>query len=234
MNAPSISVIVPVFNDAAYLAEALESILAQTFAVAEILVVDDGSTDASAAVARRFAPRVRYVVQAHAGAGAARNHGVRLAQSELLAFLDADDLWHPEKLALQTQAMQAEAELDAVFAHLEHFLSPDLPAERVAQLVCPAGAMPCTTAVAMLIRHTAFERVGGFDDSGAIGEVVDWYMRARAAGLREAILSDTLVRRRIHASNTGVVRAGERGRYVEIAKAALDRRRAAAHTSTKD
>lgn len=226
MNPPSISVIVPVYNDAAYLAEALDSVLAQTVSATEILVVDDGSTDTSAAVACRYAPRVRYLAQAHAGAGAARNHGVRVAQSELLAFLDADDVWHPEKLALQTQAMRTAPAIEVVFAHLEHFLSPDLPPERAAQLVCPTGAMPCTTAVAMLIRRTDFARVGEFDESGAIGEVVDWTMRARALGLVERMLPQTLVRRRIHASNTGLTRAGERGRYVELAKAALERRRA--------
>ena len=226
--------VVPVYNDAAYLGEALASVLGQTLAAAEIIVVDDGSTDDSAAVARRFAPRVRYERQEHGGAGLARNRGVRMASAELLAFLDADDIWMPEKLALQAQALQATPRLEAVFAHLEHFLSPDLSADKAARLSCPSAAMPCTTAVAMLIRRAAFDRVGGFDESGAIGEVVDWYVRARAAGLVEHMLPETLVRRRIHAHNTGLVRAAERGRYVEIAKAALDRRRAAEKARNRD
>jgi len=223
----AVSVILPVFNQAAYLGEALESVFAQTFTVAEVIVVDDGSTDDCAAVARCFAPRVRYERQAHAGIGAARNRGVRRAGSELLAFLDADDLWMPEKLRLQIQALQADSSIEAVFAHLEHFLSPDLPAERAARLSCPAAAMPCTTAVAMLIRRSAFERVGGYDESGAIGENLDWYWRARDLGLVERMLPETLVRRRIHASNMGLLRASERGSYVGIIKAALARRRAA-------
>jgi glycosyltransferase involved in cell wall biosynthesis len=221
-------VIVPVFNEAAYLGEALESILAQTMSAAEIIVVDDGSTDHSSEVARRFAPRVAYERQEHAGSGAARNRGVRLARSNLLAFLDADDLWMPDKLALQTQALQATPSLEAVFAHLEHFHSPDLPAERASRLPCPKGSMPCTTAVAMLIRRAAFDRVGGFDELGAIGEVVDWYLRAQSRGLVESTLPETLVRRRIHAGNTSLLRESERSRYVGIVKAALDRRRAAA------
>ena len=228
MTALDVSVIVPVFDDAAHLGEALESVLAQTAPALEILVVDDGSTDDSASVALAFGPRVRYERQDHAGAGAARNRGVRLACASLLAFLDADDLWVPDKLRLQTQALEAQPGLEAVFAHLEQFHSPELPAERVERLPIRKGPMPCTTAVAMLIRRAAFERVGGFDESGALGEVVDWYVRARAAGLVELMLPETLVRRRIHAGNTGLVRATERGGYVDLVKAALDRRRASA------
>lgn len=195
--------------------------------------MDDGSADASAAVVRRFGPRVRYERQAHAGAGAARNRGVGLARSSLLAFLDADDLWLPEKLALQTQALCAAPSLEAVFAHLEHFHSPDLPPQTAARLPCPEGSVPCGTAVAMLIRRAAFERVGGFDESGAIGEVVDWCMRARALDLAETTLPETLVRRRIHANNTSRLRASERGSYVGIIKAARDRRRSAEGSRTK-
>jgi len=226
VSAGAISVIVPVFNGAAYVGEALASIRAQTHAAAEIVVVDDGSRDDSAAVVQALGAAVRYQRQEHAGAGAARNHGVRLARGEWLAFLDADDLWAPEKLALQVQALAAAPALEAVFAHAENFHSPDLPPELRQRLACPPGAMPCTTPSAMLIRRAAFERVGGFDESGALGEVVDWYVRARAQDLVEAVLPQTLVRRRIHAHNTGRLRAAERGSYVRIAKAALERRRA--------
>lgn len=227
MSVPPIAVIIPVFDEAAYLSEALESVLVQTLPPTEIVVVDDGSSDGSAAVARSFAPRVRCERQPHAGAGAARNRGVASTKAELLAFLDADDLWHPEKLALQVQALTETPRLEAVFVHLVNFLSPDLEQGRAASLVCPPDPIPCTTAVAMLIRRSAFTRIGGFDESGAIGEVVEWYARARSLGIVETMLPQTLVRRRIHANNTGITRVGERRRYVEIVKAALDRRRAA-------
>jgi glycosyltransferase involved in cell wall biosynthesis len=227
VSGDTISVIVPVFNAAAYLAEALQSVLAQTRPADEIIVVDDGSTDDSAAAARRFDSHLRYERQPHAGAGAARNRGVAVAQSSLLAFLDADDLWMPDKLALQTEALSAMPSLEAVFAHLEHFRSPDLPPERAARMACPDDPMPCTTAVAMLIRRTAFDRVGGFETSRTIGEVIEWYMRARSVGLVERMLPQTLIRRRIHAGNTGVLRATERSGYVAVARAVLERRRRA-------
>lgn len=224
-----ISVIVPVFDDAAYVGDAIESVLGQTLSPLEILVVDDGSTDGSAEVAASCGPEVRVLRRPHAGAGAARNHGVAMSRGDRLAFLDADDVWLPEKLALQDAALAADPSLAMVFAHLEHFHSPDLSPAMVRRFPCPPLPMPCTTAVAMLVRRDAFLRVGDFDESGELGEVIDWYARARALELPEATLSDTLVRRRIHAANTGVRRAADKSQYARIAKAALDRRRALAN-----
>jgi hypothetical protein len=118
--------------------------------------------------------------------------------------------------------------LEMVFAHLEHFHSPDLSAEQAARFPCPVQPMPCTTAVAMLVRRASFDRVGSFDESEAIGEVVDWYARARDLPVAEKILPETLVRRRIHGANTGLQHSGDRASYARIAKAMLERRRAAA------
>src|SRR5581483_11882654 len=99
--APGISVIVPLYNKAAFIERCLDAILNQSFADHEVIVVDDGSTDGSAKqVEQRAArdPRVRLVRQENRGPGSARNHGARLAQAPLLAFLDADDAWHPDYL----------------------------------------------------------------------------------------------------------------------------------------
>src|SRR5436305_1029668 len=92
-NQPMISVIIPVYNGERYLGEAIESVLAQSYHWLEIILVDDGSTDGSATVAKQFSPAVQVVRQPNLGAGAARNRGIALAQGEFLAFLDADDLW---------------------------------------------------------------------------------------------------------------------------------------------
>lgn len=224
-DAFSVSVIVPVFNDAAYLGEAIESILRQTRAPSEIIVVDDGSSDDSPRVASSFGGRVTLHCREHAGAGAARNYGVSQAKGDLLAFLDADDLWHHDKLARQIDVFREQPSTEVVFSHLEHFYSPDLDPLDRKRFACPAGAIPCTTAVAMLVKRLAFDRVGNFDDSRKLGEVVDWSVRARDQGLVAVLLKDVLVRRRIHAGNTGITRASDRRDYVSIVKAALDRRR---------
>lgn len=102
MNPPLVSIIVPCHNAAPWLAQSLESALAQTHPAIEVLVVDDGSTDDSLTIARRFGPRgVQVVSQANRGASAARNHGLRLARGDFVQFLDADDLLAPDKIATQ-------------------------------------------------------------------------------------------------------------------------------------
>jgi glycosyltransferase involved in cell wall biosynthesis len=105
-GSPTVSVIVPVYNAERYLGEALESVLAQTYSDYEVIVVNDGSTDGSEQVALGFGDRIRYIRQENAGPGAARNRGIELARGELIAFLDADDLWLPGKLAAQVEFME--------------------------------------------------------------------------------------------------------------------------------
>ena len=121
----SISVIIPVFNGQVYITDALTSVAAQSAHDLEIIVVDDGSTDSTAKVVRAFGDgRVRYVHQRQSGAATARNHGVDLARSQLLAFLDADDVWTVEKLDKQVVSLD-RADGDMIFANVEEFISPD-------------------------------------------------------------------------------------------------------------
>ncbi len=226
-TADRVSVIVPVRDGASYLGDALESVLSQTQPAAEIWVVDDGSRDDSAAVAARFAARgVRCVSQPPAGAAAARNHGVRLATGNLLAFLDADDLWTIDKLAAQCAALAADPALDVVFGRVEQFVSSDLTAAAQAQLRCPPGSMPGFVPGAMLVRRTAFERAGPFETHWEIGETIAWYTRAQELGLRARMLDAVVLRRRLHDTNQGQTKRGHYRDYAHILKDALDRRRA--------
>lgn len=107
-NSPLVSVVMPSFNDARFVGEALDSILAQTYPEIEIIVVDDGSTDTTCDIVAGYGSRVRLIRQANQGSAVARNAGIRAAQGHYVAFLDADDCWHPEKLRLQVDAMQAQ------------------------------------------------------------------------------------------------------------------------------
>jgi len=110
----NVSVIIPAFNAGRYVRESIESVLNQTYPPRELIVVDDGSTDQTSAVANCFEPRVRVVRQKNQGVSAARNHGARVAVSEWLAFLDADDWWRPEKLEAQMHLVSKEG---TRFAH---------------------------------------------------------------------------------------------------------------------
>ena len=220
--APRISVIIPVYNGAAYLGAAIESVLGQSRPPTEIIVVDDGSTDGSAAVAARFGNQVRAIFQEHGGIGAARNTGVRAAGGDFLAFLDADDLWMPDKLALQLEVFATNPDVDLVFGAARQFMDPALPQRRGAM----AGPAPAYLAGAMLARRDAFLRAGLFSAEWVVGEFVEWYLRAEDLGLKSLMRPECVLLRRIHTSNQGIREFDARIQYVRIVREALNRRRA--------
>jgi glycosyltransferase involved in cell wall biosynthesis len=223
----SVSVIIPVYNCQAYLAEAIDSVLSQTCPPGEIIVVDDGSSDDSRDVAMRYSGQVRYVHQENQGIGAARNRGVDLAAGDLLAFLDADDVWLPNKLAIQMAAFESKPDLDMVLGQVEQFVTPELSADARATIGDGEQVMPGYVAGTVLVKRDSFLRVGPFSTDWRVGEFMDWYAKAREAGLRDVMLPDIVTRRRIHTSNVGIRERKSQGDYVRILKAALDRRRQA-------
>ncbi len=221
-GSPAVSVIVPTFNRARYLPESLDSILNQTYRDYEVIVIDDGSTDETGMEMRRY-PQVRYFSQPHAGIGPARNHGVRRARGHLLAFLDSDDLWPSDKLAIQMRSMEKLPEVDVFYGHVRQFRDGASPDDdlRTADSDLP-GWCPGT----MLVRAEAFRRVGWFATEWEIGADFDWHLRATEANLKPVMLPQILLLRRLHDTNQGVVRRAARTDYARILKAALDRRRA--------
>jgi glycosyltransferase involved in cell wall biosynthesis len=229
VTAPLVSVMIGVYNAERYLGEAIESVLAQTHQPLELIVVDDGSDDRSADVARSYGSAVRYAYQQNAGNGAARNHAVRLASGGLYAFLDADDRFRPDKLERQLAALRADPTLDVVFGHVREFVSPELTEEQRAGVRPPApGPQPWTAPNLMLVTREAFDRVGPFSEALKVGVTVDWYARATEAGLRSAMLPEVLLERRLHLTNNGLRERDSRQQYLQVLKAALDRRRARA------
>lgn len=106
---PRVTVVIPAHNAGEFLGETLQAALASTFSDLAVIVVDDGSSDDTAAIAARFGPRVRVLSQANAGAASARNAGIAATDSEFIALLDSDDIWHPEKLRLQVASLDASA-----------------------------------------------------------------------------------------------------------------------------
>ncbi len=118
MTAPTVSVVIPTFNRARFLGAAVASVHAQTHRCTEIVIVDDGSTDDTAAVVASLGEGIRYFVQANAGPAAARNRGIREARGDLIAFLDTDDRWLPEKIARQVEILQREPAVALVGADM--------------------------------------------------------------------------------------------------------------------
>ena len=225
---PLVSVMIGAYNAAPYLGEAIESVLGQDYEPIELIVVDDGSTDGTADVARNFA-EVKVIEQANGGNGAARNRAVENAAGELFAFLDADDRFTPGKLTLQKAALDVDPGLDMVFGHVREFLSPELDEETRASLRPPAPEpMPWTAPNLMLIRRESFERVGPFTTAVRVGVTVDWFARAAEAGLRHTILPEVVLERRLHTQHNGLRERASRSQYVEVIRQAMERRRAAA------
>jgi len=223
-----VSVIIPVRDSASYIASAIESVLGQTEPPAELLVVDDGSVDGTAGIVSEFSGRgVRLIQQPPEGAASARNHGVKLARHELLAFLDADDLWISTKLEQQSAELRSDATLDMVFGYVRHFISSDVEPAARGRLRCPEEILPGRHTGTMLIRRDSFEKVGLFETHWAIGEFLVWYGRAQLLGLREKMLPAMLLKRRLHSTNQGILKRSERGEYVRVMKKILERRREA-------
>jgi len=227
MKPDLISCMIPVFNGERYLGEALDSILRQTYRPLEIIVVDDGSTDGTADVVAGYGEQVRYLWQSRAGPAAARNLGLSVAQGAFVAFLDADDLWHPDKLARQMARFHARPELDLCVTHIQNFWIPELHEEeerfRNHRLSRPMpGYLPQTC----LARRGLFETVGHFDDALNHASEFDWFVQATEQGIVMELLTDVLVYRRLHHSNYSRLQAvTSRHEYLEVLKASLDRRR---------
>jgi glycosyltransferase involved in cell wall biosynthesis len=226
MSEARVSVLMPAYNAERYLPEALDSVLSQSRQPFEVIVVDDGSSDGTANVARGYGERIRYEHQPNAGIGAARNRGVELARGDQLAFLDADDRWEPDKLERQLAVLEAEPRPDIVLGLARQFVSPDLPAEAQARIRCPDEAQPGYLPSAMLVSRATFERVGPFATDLHVGEFIDWMARARELGLRELMLDTVVLWRRLHDTNQSVRHRDRMGDFAQVLKASLDRRRA--------
>ncbi|MBE6963734.1 MAG: glycosyltransferase family 2 protein [Ruminococcaceae bacterium] len=218
----SLSVIIPAYQAERYVAEAVASVRAQNWpGTVEIIVVDDGSADRTAEVARQLG--VTVLQKAQGGAASARNVGLRAAKGDLIALLDADDLFTAGALDALYAAM-TEQKADAVFAMAEDFVSPELTEAQQAELRPRNGAYGGVLPGCSLIRRTVFETVGLFDETMKSGETVDWQMKLRDAGIKTAQLSAVTLRRRLHLTNTGrLQRSNEMANYAALLRKRMKR-----------
>jgi glycosyltransferase involved in cell wall biosynthesis len=227
IEAHGISVIIPAFNAERYLAAAIDSVFDQTLQPDEVIVVDDGSIDRTAAVLAGYGDRISVIAQPNGGIAVANNRGVAAASGSFLCFLDADDLWVANKLEKQMDWMTRHPETEAVFGHVRQFVSEDLSENERSRFLCPPDPQAGVMKITMLIRRTAFDGVGTFDEGLRNADFVDWYARALDHGLRTHMLPEVVALRRQHNANLGVVaRDVQRRDNVAVLKRALDRRRA--------
>lgn len=200
---PLISVVIPIYNAAAHLTGTLQTVLEQSLTAWELIAVDDGSTDASAQIVAELAerdPRLRLLRQANAGVSVARNRGVAAGRAPLIAFLDSDDLWHPDKLDCHVERHQSDAGLGVSFARVE-FLSPGgrltgTIASHACRALTPADFLcenPTTTTSNWVLRREVFEAVGGFIPEMSYSEDLEWLLRVACQGRWRVELIDRVL-----------------------------------------
>ena len=196
---PLVSVVIPAYNCAPFISETLESVYRQTYTNLEIVLVDDGSTDDTPSALAPHMDRIRYLYQENKGTAAARNAGIQMAKGDLIAFLDNDDLWFPEKIDLQVRVLQEHPECGLVFTdgkeidgsrvlrdslmanHLQSWIDQrDDQDSRVMHgwlfnelitlnFICSASGV--------MVRKQSVKRIGGFDERIAIADDYDLYLR---------------------------------------------------------
>ena len=221
---PLVSVVIPVFNGERFLREAVQSVLAQNYAPVEIIIVDDGSTDGTATVARSFPETVCYLHQANKGPAAARNRGIERAQGSLIAFADADDVWPAVKLELHLPYLIREPTIEIVMGRIQQvLLSKSVTGQTQANEIGePVFSVNLGSAV---IRRSVFERVGLFDETMRYSEDVDWFMRAREGGVRIKTIDAVTMFYRQHEQNMTRGKSPSELNVLKALKRSLDRRR---------
>jgi glycosyltransferase involved in cell wall biosynthesis len=215
------SVVIPAHNAAATIAETIASITAQTMPPLAIILVDDGSTDGTAAVALACPGPVSVVAQANGGPGAATTAGFRRVTTPFFATLDADDLWLPHKIAVQAGEFTRDPELAGVFSLAREFIDG-----QAADPDGPGTVRRLWTRTTMLLRTEAALEVGDFHDfPGRLGEVIDWLSRSHDLGHRYVMVEEVLAMRRVRAGSLSHGLDAERARgYLVAVHNALKRR----------
>jgi glycosyltransferase involved in cell wall biosynthesis len=207
---PQVSVIIPAYNGRAYIAEAIESVLGQSFTDFELLVVDDGSTDDTAAIIQTYGRRVRYLYKTNGGPGSARNLGIQQAKGEYIAFLDQDDLWLPNRLAEQVPVLQQDPQLGMVFSDALYESTADLKEQNSFSIDRPCRGHVLKQLFAnnfipnltVLVRKCCFDRLGLLDESGSMMITDDYNMWLRVtAHYPVTYIDKPLARYRWHEQN---------------------------------
>lgn len=207
-STPLVSVIVPAYNTAPYIAAAVQSAFDQTFRDFELIVVNDGSPDTEAmeAALAPFASRIRYERMQHGGAAAARNYGLSLARGELVAMLDSDDIWDPRFLEVMTGILAARPEIDIVYPNAVMFGVPHLEGLVFGNLYPWSGeptftdilTRKCCLFAQVIARRESIVRIGGYDENLETCEDFELWLRAVNLGCRITNTQEVLVRYRRH------------------------------------
>jgi glycosyltransferase involved in cell wall biosynthesis len=224
MASAEVSVIIPVRNGERYLLEAIASVRRQSIAPIEIVIVDDGSTDGTAAVAQTLGSDIRLIRQPHSGVTISRNRAIRAARGTLIAFLDCDDVWTDDKLATQVPILLEHSDIQIALGHIRRMWVT--PAAEAA----PGGVRLTEPELALhlgaaLIRRSIFDGVGGFDETVTHAEDWDWFTRVREKGLVIVVHPEVMLLYRRHADNMSNNESESMAALVRLIHRSIGRRR---------
>ncbi len=221
---PLVSIVIPAYNACKNIEETLTSVFNQEYPNLEVIVVDDGSEDTTATIAKTF--DIVYIHQKNQGKPTAMNAGFSAAKGEFIASIDSDDLWLPEKISKQMETFNSNTELEIAFCHVKQFLCPKIKAsEHTFFIPENSEILSGLTTIAMLIKKEAFYRIGLFNEEYKFGDFIQWYGRAKDLNIKETVLEDVLVLRRIHKSNLGSDQMAAKLSYMKVIKERLRRQK---------
>jgi glycosyltransferase involved in cell wall biosynthesis len=223
MKGPTVSSVIPAFNAERFIGDAIASVLGGTLAPDEVIVVDDGSTDATADVVRSIPDRrILLLQQPNAGFSSAVNRGVRESQGDVLTFCDADDLWAPTRLERQLELLGPLAPPAMVLGATKNFLDGEAPEAPSTQRI---GIAPLRGAA--LMTRSAWNAVGPLDETLRSQGTIEWWTRALAARVTVRRHEEIVLFRRIHGQNLGFTDRGVRDAEMpSVLRAHLARKRA--------
>jgi glycosyltransferase involved in cell wall biosynthesis len=226
-----ISVVMATLDADKFLRSALDSIASQSRSVDELVIADGGSTDQTLQIAQAY-PFARIVTQSGKGLPDAWNCALAYCKGDALAFLDSDDMWTADKIERQVHVLEQNQAMDAVVGHVQYFLEDGTTCPRNFKPELLNGTHLAPMPGALLIRRSAFDKIGLFDTRFPIACDIDWFSRLRDLNIQIATLPNLLIRKRVHQSNLSLDPSFQPGYQKELVRLLFEKRRRLA-TQTK-
>lgn len=221
---PQIEAVIPVYNGEKFIAQAIDSVLTQTFSVKKIWVINDGSTDGTAVILDRISKKIQnleVIHQPNKGVSFALNSVFSQLNEEWVAFLDADDLWEKDRLQTQVDYWEQNPNVELIFGQIEEF--EDFPEDFAGRFKAREGAMDGLCRSTLLCRRQLFVDFGGFDPSLKVGEFIVWFQKVQDAGKYYHVISKVLAKRRIHGEN--MTSKVDRNEFLQLIRRQLAQKR---------
>jgi glycosyltransferase involved in cell wall biosynthesis len=218
-----VSTIIPVHNGEKFLAGAIANVLEQDYQPLEIIIIDDGSTDGTREVAAQFKDKIRYIYQSNSGPAAARNHGIKIAKGNVIAFLDVDDLWSADKLKKQVECLVNNPSVQIVQGLIQQVYLSSTNKEQVYENY--AETYQYINLGSSIYQKSVFKKVGLFDEILTYGEDIDWFLRAWENRIDKLVIEEVTLFYRHHQQNMTFKKTSRELGLVKVYKRHLDRNR---------